>query len=65
MFFYKLIGGGLNGFNEHIPRELATMYWFNRIVNLIRLYAPQAKLIFVDLPETLVDGIERVLNNSQ
>ncbi|CAF1197328.1 unnamed protein product [Rotaria sordida] len=57
------LGGGLTGYDEHFQREVATLHWFNRIVNIIHEHAPKAKFIFVDKPASLVEGIHRVLDN--
>ncbi|CAF3493926.1 unnamed protein product [Rotaria socialis] len=56
------VGGGLNGYDDHFPHEITTLHWFNYLVNLIHQYAPTAKLIFVHSPDSLVDGIQRILD---
>ncbi|CAF0801569.1 unnamed protein product [Rotaria sp. Silwood1] len=55
-------GGGLTGYDDHFPREITTLHWFNRLVNLVHQYVPKAKLIFVHSPNSIVDGIHRVLD---
>ncbi len=57
------LGGGLTGYDDAFPRELATLHWFNRLVNLIHEHAPKAKLIFVTSPNDLVDSFARVLGS--
>ena len=37
----------------------------NRITNLIRQYAPQAKFMVVGGPDELVAGFERVLDSAE
>jgi hypothetical protein len=56
-----LSGGGINGFDDNFPKEVTTLHWFNRLVNLVHEHAPKAKLIFVTCPEDMVDSFERVL----
>jgi hypothetical protein len=58
MFFQ---GAGINGFNDDVPKEVTTLHWFNRLVNLVHEHAPKAKVVFVTGPNDLVDSLERVL----
>ncbi len=57
------LGGGLTGYDDAFPREVTTLHWFNRIVNLVHEYAPKAKFIFVTGPHELIDSFERVLGS--
>ncbi|CAF1407011.1 unnamed protein product [Adineta steineri] len=59
------IGGGINGYDDIFPRETETLYWFNRLVNLVHQYAPKAKLIFVTNPTDLVNSFVRVLGAAE
>ncbi|CAF1023565.1 unnamed protein product [Adineta steineri] len=59
------IGGGINGYDDDFPRETETLYWFNRLVNLVHQYAPKAKLIFVTSPDDLADSFVRVLDSAE
>jgi hypothetical protein len=59
-----LQGGAINGFdNDAFPKEITTLHWFNRIVNLVHEHAPKAKFIFVSGPTDLADSFERVLGS--
>ncbi|UJR15910.1 hypothetical protein I4U23_002831 [Adineta vaga] len=55
------VGGGINGFDDAFEKEVTTLHWFNRIVNLVHEHAPKAKLIFVTGPNDIADAAERVL----
>ncbi|CAF0876357.1 unnamed protein product [Rotaria sordida] len=57
------IGGGINGFDDKFPKEVTTLHWFNRLVNLVHEHAPNAKLIFVTGPDDIIDSYERVLGS--
>ncbi len=60
---YISIGGALNGFDDAYPKEITTLHWFNRVVNLVHEHAPKAKVIFVSSPEDIEDSIQRVLGS--
>ena len=62
---YLVAGGGLNGYDEAIPREVSTLHWFNRVVNIVHEHAPRAKFIFVQNPGDLANSFERVLGSSE
>ncbi len=53
----------MNGFDSAFPREVTTLHWFNRLVNLVHEHAPKAKLIFTTGPDDLTDSFERVLGS--
>ena len=57
-----VIGGHINGQNpgETNVTEEATM-WLNRVLNLIHLHAPSAKIILTRGPADALSSIERVL----
>jgi hypothetical protein len=61
LYINILSGGAINGFDDHLPKEVTTLHWFNRLVNLVHEHAPKAKLIFVTRPADMVDSFERVL----
>jgi hypothetical protein len=60
-----LLGGGLNGFDDAFPKEITTLHWFNRVVNIVHEHAPKAKIIFVSSPNDIMDSIERVLGSQE
>ena len=60
---HVFLGGGLNGFDDDFPKEITTLHWFNRVVNLIHEHAPKAKVIFVSGPQDIEDSIQRVLTS--
>ncbi len=60
-----LLGGGLNGFDDDFPKEITTLHWFNRVVNIVHEHAPKAKFIFVSSPDDIMDSIERVLASQE
>lgn len=62
---FVFLGGGLNGYDDAIPREVSTLHWMNRIINLVHEHAPKAKFIFVADPQDLVNGFERVLGTAE
>jgi hypothetical protein len=63
--FHPFLGGALNGFDDAFPREITTLHWFNRVVNIIHEYAPKAKIIFASSPHDTEDSIERVLGSQE
>ena len=56
------IGGFINGQGppEFSATEETTL-WFNRVLNLVHLHAPTAKIILVRNPPDALPAIERVL----
>ncbi|MGA7827044.1 MAG: hypothetical protein WCA04_05265 [Geobacteraceae bacterium] len=60
-----VIGGYINGQDAvNFPATEETTVWFNRVLNIIHLNAPNSKIILVRGPEDVVPAIERVLGNN-
>jgi FAD/FMN-containing dehydrogenase len=55
------IGGFINGQDPSQPPTEETMLWFNRVLNLIHVHAPTAKIILVRNPPDAVPALHRVL----
>ena len=59
------IGGYINGQDAvNFPGTEETTVWFNRVLNIVHVNAPGAKIILVRGPEDVVPAIERVLGKS-
>jgi hypothetical protein len=56
------IGSFINGQDPQDRPDAATTEWFNRVLNLIHLNAPTAKLILIRDPADALSTIERVLS---
>jgi hypothetical protein len=56
------IGSFINGQDPEDPPDAATTEWFNRVLNLIHLHAPTAKIILIRNPADALSTIERVLS---
>jgi hypothetical protein len=58
------IGGFLSGQDPSSPATAESTLWFNRVLNLVHLGAPQARIVLVRGPQNAVADIERVLTVS-
>ena len=56
------IGSFINGQDPEDAPDAATTEWFNRVLNLIHLHAPTAKIILIRNPADALSTIERVLS---
>jgi hypothetical protein len=56
-----MIGGFINGQDPEDPPTEERTLWFNRILNLIHLHAPTAKIILVRSPSDALPAVSRVL----
>jgi hypothetical protein len=58
-----LIGGFINGQDPEDPPTEQRTRWFNRILNIIHVHAPAAKIILVRNPADALPAIGRVLGD--
>lgn len=58
------IGGFLNGQDPAIRPTYETTLWFNRVLNLVHIHAPHAKIILVREPANALPAIRRVLDGT-
>jgi hypothetical protein len=56
------IGSFINGQDPEDRPEAATTEWFNRVLNIIHLNAPAAKIVLIRNPADALSTIERVLS---
>jgi hypothetical protein len=57
------IGSFINGQDPEDRPDAATTEWFNRVLNIIHLRAPTAKIILIRSPADALSTIERVLSS--
>ena len=56
------IGGFINGQDaDAYPATEQTTAWFNRIINIIHVEAPEARIVLVRGPQDALTAIQRVL----
>jgi uncharacterized protein YbjT (DUF2867 family) len=59
------IGAYINGQDPvNYPATEETAAWFNRVLNIVHVNAPNSKIILARAPEDIVPAIERVLGTS-
>ena len=58
------IGGFLSGQDPVSPATAESTLWFNRVLNLVHVGAPQARIVLVRGPQNAVADIDRVLSVS-
>lgn len=57
-----LIGSYINGQDPAEPPTATTTEWFNRVLNIIHLHAPTARIILIRNPADALATIDRVLS---
>jgi hypothetical protein len=58
-----LIGGFINGQDPEDPPTEQRTRWFNRVLNIVHVHAPKAKIVLVRDPADALPAIARVLGD--